>query len=50
VRSNGHAVSARVQIRAAAKRGTATLVEGTSEENATLLQDGAPVLVEVSRK
>ncbi len=50
VRSNGHAVKARVQIRAGAKRGTATLVEGTSEENATVLQDGAPVLVEVAPK
>ena len=30
--------------------GTATLIEGTHEENANVLVDGAPVLVEVTRK
>ncbi len=48
VRSNGHAVSARVQIRSAAKRGTATLIEGTTNDNANTLLDGAPVLVEIT--
>jgi anaerobic selenocysteine-containing dehydrogenase len=49
VRSNGHAVTAVVQIREGAKRGTATLTEGTKEGNANVLVDGAPVLVEVER-
>ena len=49
VRSNGHAVNAVVQIRERAKRGTATLIEGTAESNANVLIDGAPVLVEILR-
>jgi len=49
VRGNGHAVTAVVQIRERAKRGTATLTEGTKEGNANVLVDGAPVLVEVER-
>jgi NADH-quinone oxidoreductase subunit G len=49
VRRNGHAVTAIVQIRAGAKRGTATLMEGTKEGNANVLVDGAPVLVEIER-
>jgi NADH-quinone oxidoreductase subunit G len=47
VRSNGHSVKAVVQIRAGAKRGTATLIEGTQHENANRLVDGAAVLVEI---
>jgi NADH-quinone oxidoreductase subunit G len=49
VRSNGHAVNAVVQIRERAKRGTATLIEGTQEGNANVLADGAPVVVEIER-
>ena len=49
VRSNGHAVDAVVQIRERAKRGTATLIEGTAEGNANVLADSAPVLVEIQR-
>ena len=48
VRSNGHAVTAVVQIRDRAKRGTATLIEGTKEHNANVLTDGAPILVEIT--
>jgi NADH-quinone oxidoreductase subunit G len=48
VRSNGHSLSAVVQIRERAKRGTATLIEGTAENNANVLVDGGPVLVEIS--
>ena len=49
VRSNGHAVTAVVQIRERAKRGTATLIEGTAEGNANVLVDGAPVVVQIER-
>jgi NADH-quinone oxidoreductase subunit G len=49
VRSNGHTVKAVVQIRERAKRGTATLIEGTQEENANVLADSGPVLVEILR-
>ena len=49
VRSNGHAVNAVVQIRAGAKRGTATLIEGTQEGNPNVLVDGAPVVVAIER-
>jgi NADH-quinone oxidoreductase subunit G len=49
VRSNGHAVDAVVQIRERAKRGTATLIEGTKEGNANVLADSGPVLVEILR-
>jgi NADH-quinone oxidoreductase subunit G len=49
VRSNGHAVNAVVQIRERAKRGTATLIEGTAEGNANVLADSTPVLVEILR-
>ncbi len=49
VRSNGHAVKATVQIRERAKRGTATLIEGTAESNANVLADSTPVLVEILR-
>jgi hypothetical protein len=50
VRSNGHAVNARVQLRSGTQRGTATLLEGTAQDNANVLVDGAPVLVEISRQ
>jgi NADH-quinone oxidoreductase subunit G len=49
VRSNGHSVNAVVQIRARAKRGTATLIEGTQDGNANVLVDSDPVLVEILR-
>jgi len=49
VRSNGHSVKAVVQIRDRAKRGTATLIEGTQEGNANVLSDGALVVVQVER-
>ena len=49
VRCNGHAVNAVVQIRARAKRGTATLIEGTQEGNPNVLVDGAPVVVAIER-
>ena len=49
MRSNGHSVNAVVQIRARAKRGTATLIEGTQEGNPNVLVDGAPVVVAIER-
>jgi NADH-quinone oxidoreductase subunit G len=50
ISSNGHAVTATVRLRAAAKPGTATLIEGTREGNANELMDEAPVLVEINRQ
>ena len=47
VSSNGDAVKATVRIRAASKQGTAVLVEGTQQDSANLLMDGAPILVEI---
>jgi NADH-quinone oxidoreductase chain G len=47
VASNGSAVQAAVRVRESAKRGTCYLIEGTAEENANLLTDGAPLLVNI---
>jgi anaerobic selenocysteine-containing dehydrogenase len=49
VRRNGHAVNAVVQVRGRAKRGTATLIEGTREGNPNMLADGGPATVEIER-
>jgi NADH-quinone oxidoreductase subunit G len=47
VASNGSAVHAVARLREAATRGTAYLIEGTAEQNANVLVDGRPVLVQV---
>jgi len=44
---NGHAVNGTVRVRRGVPRGTASVLLGTAEDNANLLADGEPVLVEV---
>jgi NADH-quinone oxidoreductase subunit G len=50
VTSNGHAVRAVVRMREGAKPGSALLTWGTQSDNANMLVDGAPVLVEVRKR
>jgi NADH-quinone oxidoreductase subunit G len=47
--ANGQAVGGTVRIRRGVPRGTVSVLVGTAEDNANLLADGAPVLVEVQR-
>jgi NADH-quinone oxidoreductase subunit G len=47
VASNGHSLRATVRLRQAARPGCAYLTLGTAENNANLLVDGRPALVEV---
>jgi NADH-quinone oxidoreductase subunit G len=49
VTSDGHAVHAVVRLRASAKPGSALLIWGTQTDNANVLVNGAPVLVEVKK-
>jgi NADH-quinone oxidoreductase subunit G len=49
VASNGHAVRAVVRLREGAKPGSALLTWGTRSDNANVLVDGTPVLVEVKK-
>jgi NADH-quinone oxidoreductase subunit G len=49
VASNGHAVNAVVRLRGSARPGTALLTWGTRSENANVLVNGTPVLVEVRK-
>jgi NADH-quinone oxidoreductase subunit G len=49
VASNGDAVRAVVRQRAGAKPGTALLILGTRSENANVLANGAPAMVEVRK-
>ena len=44
---NGHAVNATVRVRRGIPRGTAGVLLGTAADNANLLTDGEPVLVEL---
>ena len=48
VRSNGHAVDARVKLRERMRPGAAFLIEGTAENNANVL-DGAE-MVEIEKR
>ena len=47
---NGSSVSARVAVRARMERGTAFLLEGTDEENANALANGAGTRIEVAKR
>jgi NADH-quinone oxidoreductase subunit G len=49
VTSNGHSVRAVVRLREGARPGSALLTWGTRSENANVLVNGAPVLVEVKK-
>jgi NADH-quinone oxidoreductase subunit G len=49
VTSNGHAVRAVVRLRDGAKPGSALLTWGTQSENANVLVNGTPVLVEIKK-
>ena len=49
VTSDGHAVHAVVRLRENAKPGSALLIWGTQTDNANVLVNGAPVLVEVKK-
>ena len=49
VASNGHAVRAVVRLREGARPGSALLTWGTLSENANVLVDGTPVLVEMKK-
>jgi NADH-quinone oxidoreductase subunit G len=50
VRSNGTSVAARVQIHERMRPGAVFLIEGTAQDNANLLLNGAPVAVEISKE
>jgi predicted molibdopterin-dependent oxidoreductase YjgC len=50
VRSNGTSVAARVQIHERMRPGAVFLIEGTAQDNANLLLNGAPVTVEISKE
>ncbi|MGH2979935.1 MAG: molybdopterin dinucleotide binding domain-containing protein, partial [Solirubrobacterales bacterium] len=47
MRANGHSVTGTVRVRRSVARGTVSTLLGTAEDNANLLADGAPVLVEI---
>jgi NADH-quinone oxidoreductase subunit G len=47
VRSNGHVVHAEARLLSRAPAGTVTLLLGTAQENANVLVNGGPALVEV---
>jgi NADH-quinone oxidoreductase subunit G len=49
VASNGHSVEAVVRLRGSSRPGTALLTWGTRSDNANVLMNGAPVLVEVTK-
>jgi NADH-quinone oxidoreductase subunit G len=49
VASNGNAVKAIVRLRGSARPGTALLTWGTRDDNANVLMNGAPALVEVKK-
>jgi NADH-quinone oxidoreductase subunit G len=48
VASNAHSVKAKVQLRQSARPGCAYLIWGTAEDNANLLANGEPLLVQVT--
>jgi predicted molibdopterin-dependent oxidoreductase YjgC len=47
---NGHSVEATVAIRERMRQGAAFLIEGTDEDNANVLTDGAPQRIRVSKR
>jgi anaerobic selenocysteine-containing dehydrogenase len=50
VSANGESITATVRIRRSVPRGTASMLQGTKENNANKLLDEAPTLIEITAR
>jgi NADH-quinone oxidoreductase subunit G len=50
VSANGESITATARVRRSVARGTASMLLGTAENNANLLIDGAPTLIEIAAR